>query len=63
MIRYQVTRDADGWHVFSHDLTWDSMLHTFPTRRAAITEMQMMRMDEEAANLIAFTACDRDEEA
>lgn len=54
MIRYQIIRNADGWQAFGLDLTFESLMRVFPTRRAVITEMQLMRMDEEAAAVMAM---------
>lgn len=46
---YQVIRDEDGWHLFSHDLTFASLMRSYATRRQALTAVQMMREAEELA--------------
>lgn len=44
---FQVTRDEDGWRVFSHEFEFESLFVTYSTRRQAITAVQMMRTAEE----------------
>lgn len=51
-LNFQVLRDREGWHVYSPDFTFESLMQTFPTRRAAITDVQMMKLGERIAEVM-----------
>lgn len=40
-MRYQITRDAQGWWLFAHELPVALVIQPYATRRKAITAVQM----------------------
>lgn len=53
MLRFSVSRSNGRWSVYRPDLTLETMLATFPTRKAAILAILTMIADEQVERMIA----------